>query len=190
MGCPLGRLTHCAFIFTLLLQAWNPVPSFSSEGPSDAKVLSVPAVVEAVSPSVVTILTRGIPAHPFQHPTAPGSGSGIIIDTQGHILTNNHVINDAGRVHVTLSDGTELPAKIVGQDPDTDVAVLKVDPDDYDGKLPSLTLGDSESIRVGDWAVAVGNPFGQLAGTLTVPANIDAVSSTTIAPWPACGSAL
>jgi serine protease Do len=97
-----------------------------------------------------------------------GSGSGFFIDDIGHVLTNNHVIANADRVTVTVADGTEIPAEIVGQDPDTDVAVLRVDPADYPGRLPSLALGDSEEIRVGDWAVAVGNPFGQLAGTLTV----------------------
>lgn len=97
-----------------------------------------------------------------------GSGSGFILDQEGYILTNNHVINNASDIVVTLSDGTELDAKIVGQDPATDVALIRVDPNDHDGPLPTLALGDSEDILVGDWAVAVGNPFGQLAGSLTV----------------------
>jgi serine protease Do len=98
-----------------------------------------------------------------------GSGSGFFMDThQGYVLTNNHVVANASDVTVTLSDGTELDAEIVGQDEATDVAVIKIDPADYEGDLPSLHLGDSESLRVGEWVVAVGNPFGQLAGTLTV----------------------
>jgi serine protease Do len=87
---------------------------------------------------------------------------------EGYILTNNHVVAKADEVTVTLSDGSELVAEIVGQDPATDVAVLKVDPKDHDGPLPTLEFGDADEMRVGDWAIAVGNPFGQLAGTFTV----------------------
>jgi Do/DeqQ family serine protease len=102
-------------------------------------------------------------------PRQEGSGSGFILDGDGYIMTNNHVVNNADKLTVTLSDGSELKATVVGQDPETDVALIKVDPKDYKkGKLPSLNLGDSNAIRVGDWAIAVGNPFGQLAGTMTV----------------------
>jgi S1-C subfamily serine protease len=97
-----------------------------------------------------------------------GSGSGFLLDHDGYIMTNNHVISRAENVVVMLSDGTELEAEIIGQDPATDVALIKVDPRDYDGELPILEVGDSDDIRVGDWAIAVGNPFGQLAGSLTV----------------------
>ncbi len=97
-----------------------------------------------------------------------GSGSGFILDTDGYIMTNNHVINNADEVTVLLWDGTELKAQIIGQDPGTDVALIKVDPKDYGDALPTLALGDSDNIRVGDWALAIGNPFGQLAGSLTV----------------------
>jgi serine protease Do len=97
-----------------------------------------------------------------------GSGSGFILDTDGYILTNNHVINGADEVTVLMWDGTELKAEIIGQDPATDVALIKVDPKSHDGVLPTLALGNSDNIRVGDWALAIGNPFGQLAGSLTV----------------------
>lgn len=97
-----------------------------------------------------------------------GSGSGFFIDEGGYILTNNHVVREASKVTVTLADGTELEAKVIGMDPDTDVAVCKVDPEKHEGKLPFLPIGDSDGIRPGDWAIAVGNPFGQLAGSLTV----------------------
>ncbi|NNE42808.1 MAG: PDZ domain-containing protein, partial [Gemmatimonadetes bacterium] len=86
----------------------------------------------------------------------------------GYVMTNNHVINNASDVTVTLSDGTVLDAKIVGQDAATDVAVLKVDPRDYEGRIPSLSMGSSDDLKVGEWVIAVGNPFGQLAGSLTV----------------------
>ncbi len=105
---------------------------------------------------------------PNQRRQPGGSGSGFVMDERGYILTNNHVVREADEVKVTLSDGTELDAKVIGQDPDTDVAVVKVDPATHDGKLPFLDFGDSDSIRPGDWAIACGNPFGQLAGSLTV----------------------
>jgi serine protease Do len=98
-----------------------------------------------------------------------GAGSGFFLDFRdGYLLTNNHVINNASEVTVTLTDGTELQALIVGQDDATDVAVLKVDPEKYKGKLPEIRKGNSDELRVGEWVLAVGNPFGQLAGSVTV----------------------
>jgi len=96
-------------------------------------------------------------------PQAQGVGSGFIIDAQGHVVTSNHVIKDADEIQVTLSDGTELSAKVVGHDEKTDLALLKVD---ADKPLPFVGFGDSDRARVGDWVVAVGSPFG-LGGTVT-----------------------
>ena len=99
------------------------------------------------------------------HPRVqPSSGSGFIIDTQGHVLTNNHVVRDADDITVTLNDRRTFKAKVVGADPETDVAVIKIDGD----HLPVLPLGDSDQLRVGDWAIAIGNPLGQLRGSVTV----------------------
>ena len=90
-------------------------------------------------------------------------GSGFIIDAEGHIVTNNHVVGDATKVEVTLQDGDKYTAKIVGRDPRTDLAVLKIDA----GKsLPYVSFGDSDAAQIGDWVVAVGNPFG-LGGSVT-----------------------
>ena len=84
-------------------------------------------------------------------------GSGVIVDAaRGHILTNNHVIEKADEILVTLHDGRELQAKLLGADPDTDVAVLKIDADE----LTAIPLADSRQLRVGDFVVAIGNPFG------------------------------
>ena len=94
----------------------------------------------------------------------PSSGSGFIFDAKGYILTNNHVVRDASDITVTLNDKRSLKARVVGSDAETDVAVIKVDADN----LPAVPLGDSDKIRVGDWAIAIGNPLGVLRGTVTV----------------------
>ena len=96
--------------------------------------------------------------------TLPSSGSGFIIDHDGRILTNNHVVRDASDIEVTLNDKRTFKAKVVGTDPETDVAVIKIEGDN----LPMLPLGDSDQLRVGDWAIAMGNPLGELRGSVTV----------------------
>ncbi|MGQ9603571.1 MAG: Do family serine endopeptidase [bacterium] len=95
----------------------------------------------------------------------PGYASGFIFDERGYVVTNHHVIKDAEEVIVRLHDGREYEAEIVGSDVNTDIAVLKISGED---RLPVVKLGDSDEIRVGDWALAVGNPFGRLEGTVTV----------------------
>ncbi len=91
------------------------------------------------------------------------AGSGFIVAPDGVIVTNNHVIAHADKIVVALPDGTQVPARILGRDPLTDVAVLKVDPPH---PLPAITWGDSREVRVGDWILAAGNPFG-LGGSVT-----------------------
>src|SRR5262245_49547295 len=86
------------------------------------------------------------------------SGSGVIVDARGFILTNNHVVENAGEIEVRLSDDRKFAATVVGRDPKTDLAVLKVDPGS--GPLPVAELGDSDKLRIGQWAIAIGNPFG------------------------------
>jgi len=95
---------------------------------------------------------------------ARSSGSGVIVDRSGYILTNNHVIENAQDITVRLSDSRKLTATLVGRDPKTDLAVLKVD---AAGPLPAAEIGDSERLRVGQWVIAIGNPFG-LDRTVTV----------------------
>ncbi len=90
-------------------------------------------------------------------------GSGFIIDPSGYIVTNNHVIEDSDQVTVTLNDGETLPAKILGRDVKTDLALLKVTPKK---PLPAAKFGDSDTARIGDWVIAIGNPFG-LGSTVT-----------------------
>src|SRR5262245_2589505 len=102
---------------------------------------------------------NGLPGNPRGDRDSPrrGSGSGFIIDADGSILTNNHVIEGADRIIVKLSDGRTLRAKVIGSDPDTDIALIKVD----GGKgLPVAPIGDSSALRMGEWVCAIGNPLG------------------------------
>ncbi len=92
-----------------------------------------------------------------------GTGSGVIISADGYILTNNHVVDGAKEVTVTVGDKEEYEAKVVGRDPKTDLAILKIKPKE---SLPAAQLGDSDQIHVGDWVLAIGNPFG-LSHTVT-----------------------
>ncbi len=85
-----------------------------------------------------------------------GLGSGVIISTTGYILTNNHVVEGADEIEVILNDTRKAKAKVIGTDPDTDLAILKIDLD----KLPAIVLGDSDTLQVGDPVLAIGNPFG------------------------------
>ena len=91
-----------------------------------------------------------------------GSGSGVIISTDGYIVTNNHVIENADELEVTLNDNRKFPAKIIGTDPNTDIALIKIEAKD----LKTLSFGDSEQLKVGEWVLAVGNPF-NLTSTVT-----------------------
>lgn len=91
-----------------------------------------------------------------------GSGSGVIISTDGYIVTNNHVIENASTVEVTLNDKRKFDAKIIGTDPSTDIALLKIEVDN----LPVILFGDSDNLRIGEWVLAVGNPF-NLTSTVT-----------------------
>jgi serine protease Do len=103
---------------------------------------------------------------PDQGPTAERSlGSGVIVDKRGFILTNNHVVDQATKVQVTLNgDQTQYTAKVVGTDEETDLAILKIE---VGRDLPFAKLGNSDSVQVGDWALAIGNPFGFLQGSVT-----------------------
>jgi len=93
-----------------------------------------------------------------------GAGSGFIIDPEGHILTNNHVVEHADKITVTLADNTEVEAELIGTDPKSDVALIKIDTDQ---ELATVDFGDSDKLEVGEWVIAIGNPFG-LSQTVTV----------------------
>ena len=123
------------------------------------------SVYQKASPSVVNVISTVITRDFFLNPIPrEGSGSGSVIDPQGHILTNNHVIRDAQKLEVTLLDGSKWPAKLIGTDPDNDLAVIKIDAPAE--KLKPLPMGDTRKLQIGQKVLAIGNPFG-LGLTLT-----------------------
>jgi S1-C subfamily serine protease len=122
----------------------------------DAFSRSVTAVAEQVGPAVVFIEIRKKVDTPRGPREIGGSGSGFIFTPDGLIITNSHVVNGATRISVTLEDGRVFAASAIGDDPDTDIAVLRIDAD----KLPTVALGQSQHVRVGQLVIAIGNPFG------------------------------
>ncbi|MHB8864813.1 MAG: S1C family serine protease [Pirellulaceae bacterium] len=124
-------------------------------------------VYEAVNRSVVNITTRAVRTDMMYTDILPteGSGSGSILDKEGHILTNFHVVEGAQQIQVTLANGNSFTAGLVGQDPSNDMAVLQIEAPP--GDLTPVTLGDSSRLRVGQRIYAIGNPFG-LERTMTV----------------------
>lgn len=122
-------------------------------------------VYNQVAPGVVNVSSVVMELDFFSNPVPKqGSGSGIVIDDRGYILTNHHVITEAQSIQVTLSDRSSYPAKLVGSDPDSDLAVIKIDAPR--NKLKPISLGDSDRLQVGQKVLAIGNPFG-LGETLT-----------------------
>jgi serine protease DegQ len=172
------------FVVSTFRPEWLPArsaaaPAFNQSAPavlvSTSRVASYSEAVQRATPSVVNVSTSKeirSPRHPllndpvfrrfFGDPLpdeaqrASSLGSGVIVSTSGYVLTNHHVVEAADEIEVTLADGKKLLAKVVGNDPDTDLAVLRVDADN----LPAITFGSAESLRVGDVVLAIGSPFG------------------------------
>lgn len=119
--------------------------------------------VRKVEPAVVTVVTNLDMGNAFGG-EAQASGSGVVISQDGHIITNNHVIESAQSVYVIYNDGTRHDASVVGADPVTDIAVLKVD-----GQVPAVApFGDSSALQLGEWVIAIGSPLGNYRGSVTV----------------------
>jgi serine protease DegQ len=139
--------------------------------PADQGTLSLRAAARTASPAVVSINTSKAPAN-NPHSVDPwfrfffgdqlnsqpqtGLGSGVIVSPAGYVLTNNHVVEEADEIQVSLNDGRQAAAKVIGTDPETDLAVLKIELTD----LPVITLGNSDALQIGDPLLAIGNPFG------------------------------
>lgn len=139
----------------------NAVSNTTSTSTSN---LSVSEITEMVSDAVVEITTESVVTGGFsQQYIAEGAGSGVIISNDGYIITNNHVISGAKTIKVTLRNGTAYDATIVGADSVVDIALLKIEATD----LTAAVFGDSDNLKVGDMTVVIGNPLGQLGGTVT-----------------------
>jgi serine protease Do len=137
-------------------QGQNQGPSLPNLGDLGKLLPNLPNLIPGLPGNQNSPTTPDLPALPSV--PSSGQGSGFVWDTQGSIVTNNHVVEGATRINVTFADGRSVPATIVGRDPDSDLAVIKVDPKGLD--LHSVTLADSGNLKVGQFVVAIGNPFG------------------------------
>jgi serine protease Do len=156
----------------------SPSPAKAGDGEVNSELSSAfIEIARAVEPSVVNVSTVTQPTQPLRQQNElniprnsfeqfelgsgeqarRGNGSGVIVDAQGYILTNNHVIDGADRIKVRFYDGSEAPGKVIGSDRETDLAVVKVEPA---ASMSAARFGDSEKMRVGDWVLAIGSPFG------------------------------
>ncbi len=189
---PFACAIAVALMLSVAVNAWATLPDF------------VP-IAKKMNPTVVNVYTTQIvetPAMPFPHDdifkwffgennpfgrffNAPRKfkkrslGSGFIIDKDGYILTNNHVVEKASEIKVKLFDGTTYTAKVVGKDPKTDVALIKIDPKGKE--LHVAQLGDSDKLQIGEWVLAIGNPFGL---SYTVTAGIVSAKGRVIGEGP------
>jgi serine protease Do len=170
------------------------VAAAGSQSISASRRTAIVAAAERVSPAVVSVsvvATRVVRADPFQgmfrdefferfFPPAeykekvPSLGSGVIIDRSGMLLTNEHVVREAEDIAVTLPDGRQFPAKVLGASPTYDLAVLKITGE----RLPTAPLGDSDGLVVGEWAIAIGNPFGYLLSDAQPSVTAGVISAT------------
>ena len=184
----LFRLRHVCVLLACLGAAGCTAPAAHAQLPLvQTGPLTFAPLVRRVVPAVVNIAVRmnvtdstaaaamppELKGTPFEktfrdklkarHEQMIGAGSGFVLDPSGIIVTNNHVVGNADKILVSFTDGTELPAHIIGSDELTDIAVIKVD---SDHELPAVQWGDSHAVQVGDWVLAAGNPFG-LGGSVT-----------------------
>ncbi len=180
-GCTLqSKLTGANVSSTPPVSSTTLAPNVSQQVKVPASVAGLEGLLESiynnVNPSVVNIKVlqntqvipqiTGLPGITPETPQyASALASGFVWDTQGHIVTNNHVVADTNRITVTFYDGTTVEASLVGTDPDSDLAVIKVDVPA--AQLQPVTIGDSSQLKVGQMAIAIGNPFG-LQNTMTV----------------------
>jgi serine protease Do len=175
MSSWLPRLALAGLVLALppvALAASGPSDRVASALLADLAERAIPAVVlvqvdrqRPLSPELQEVLhDLGLPRPGRTHGDGEASGSGVIVDPEGRVITNAHVVNGAVAVTLVLSEQRRLPARVVGSDPRTDVAILQID---ADGPFPWLPLGDSSQVRVGDVVLAVGNPF-EFQSTVTM----------------------
>ena len=176
-----------------ILASQTPVPQVGNIDLTVAAENSVHAVVHIMTEyerksNVYDYFFRdffGSPQYQNQQQTLVATGSGVILSRDGYIVTNNHVVQDASRIEVTLNDKRTYQAKIVGTDPSSDLAVIKIE----ENNLPTIPFGSADNVRVGEWVLAVGNPF-NLTSTVTAGIVSAKARNIHILPDPAGGSAL
>jgi serine protease Do len=171
-----------------------PAARGSASSLPESRRSAIVTAAQRVSPAVVTVSvvqTRTVRTDPFGMPfrddfferffppsvyqeRVPGLGSGVIVDASGIVVTNSHVVHDADEIKVNLPDGRSFKAKLLGDSPVYDLAVLKIEGD----KLPVAPLGDSDGLVVGEWAIAIGNPFGHLIADSQPTVTAGVVSAT------------
>ncbi|MBI4307897.1 MAG: trypsin-like peptidase domain-containing protein [Chloroflexi bacterium] len=156
-----------------------PVPTPAAAPPPAQSLPDVISVVQQVKPAVVSIVTESVGLNVFlQRVREQGTGSGVIFDPAGYILTNNHVIEGARQITVLLPDDRTFDGTVVGRDPLTDLAVVKID----GANLPVARLGDSDQLRVGEWAIAIGNALALPGGPTVTVGVISAVGRSVPEP--------
>ena len=172
----IGGAGGCYFGDFALPQKGGASSSYQLPQGTNKKMEDLPAVrntavvqaVKEVGPAIVGITTRVYDRDMFNRRVEVGQsvGSGVLFDKKGYIVTNNHVVSGSKEVNVCLSNGKTVQGKVVGTDPSTDLAVVKIDGSD---DLPVATFGDSDALQVGETAIAIGNPLGlEFQGTVTV----------------------
>jgi S1-C subfamily serine protease len=158
----------------------TPTPIVAQEAVATQEALSTAEIARSLTPSVVQIVTETLSTGMFNQPVpSRGVGTGTILDQEGHILTNNHVVAGAQNIMVILSNGQSFPAELVGGDPATDTAVIRID---ADGLQPAV-LGSSSQLRVGEDVIAVGHALG-LSGGPTVTKGVISALGRSIATDP------
>lgn len=175
-----GLITYSLLRKVLTTLLISSLLAFASEhaAAADEKALSVPAVVAKVRPSVVTILTRGMPAAPSLHGTQSGSGSGIVIDATGYILTNNHLVEGVKSLVVGLPTGRLTPGRVVARDFLLDLALVKINATD----LVPATLKPSATLEIGETVVAIGNPLALKGGSTVTVGVVSALERSVLTP--------
>jgi S1-C subfamily serine protease len=160
IGAAVGVWDDADTVVTTVAAAETTTESPSTFEASESGAKPVQQIYEEAGPGVVQVTTSGVDSgNPFFGPQATSSlGSGFVVDRDGYIVTNYHVIEDAQEIEVNFSGDDRVPATIVGSDPSTDLAVLKIDAQSR--ALTPLPLGNSDTVHVGDAVVAIGNPFG------------------------------
>jgi S1-C subfamily serine protease len=170
--------TTSATVTTNKTTAASPLGDFTN---------AIRVVTQKVKPAVVQITNQQVQFDQFsnqEYDIPAGVGSGVIYDNQGHILTNNHVVEGASQLLVSLPDGRSLPAKLIGADPQTDLAVVQIS----GNNLPVAPLGDSGRLQVGDWVVAIGNALALPGGPTVTAGVVSALDRTVQEPGDTTGN--